>query len=35
MGGEMGVGAMRETVSIAKNVIRVLNEYLQKKKTEK
>jgi phosphopantothenoylcysteine decarboxylase len=35
MCGEMGVGAMRETVSIAKNVIRVLNDYLQKKKTEK
>ncbi|CAL6334561.1 unnamed protein product [Bathycoccus prasinos] len=35
MCGEMGVGAMRETVSIARNVIRVLNEYLKKKKTKK
>ena len=35
MCGEMGVGAMRETVSIARHVIRVLNDYLKKKKTEK
>lgn len=34
MCGEMGVGVMRETVSIARNVTRVLNEYLKKKKTK-